>query len=292
MDLYEAHEKHRDKFEIIAFHDGRVKDFPELDKKLESIKKSVWGGKDLPFPILLDASGETIKTFDIHAFPTTILIDPEGKLVGEAGEDALEAKLPKLPAAVRVPRALDRGVAYGFDDPKLNDAMRILSAVAHIPINFDDAALKAKKIDKDAVVPFTMSGRLTLRSFLNLILSPEGLTYKLDDDGLVITAGLPGEPSAAQKSCAEHINKDVLDKPLNFEIKDKTLAEIAKFFETKTQENFVLDPVARKAGKLDPGAKLSGSSNDAPLRDGLTKLLEPMNLTFVVRDEVVVITPK
>ena len=105
MDLYEAHEKHRDKFEIIAFHDGRVKDFPELDKKLESIKKSVWGGKDLPFPILLDASGETIKTFGIDKFPTTILIDPEGKLVGEAGEDALEAKLPKLPAAVRVPRS-------------------------------------------------------------------------------------------------------------------------------------------------------------------------------------------
>ena len=104
IDLYEAHEKHRDKFEIIAFHDGTVSDFPELDKKLESIKKSVWAGKDLPFPILLDSTGETIKTYDIHSFPTTILIDPEGKLVGEAGEDLLESKLPKLPAAVRAAR--------------------------------------------------------------------------------------------------------------------------------------------------------------------------------------------
>jgi hypothetical protein len=108
MDLYDAHAKDRDKFEIIAFHDGTVKDFPELDKKLESIKKSLWAGKDLPFPILLDSSGETIKTYDIHAFPTTILIDPEGKLVGEADESALEAKLPKLPSNVRFARALDR----------------------------------------------------------------------------------------------------------------------------------------------------------------------------------------
>jgi hypothetical protein len=292
MDLYEAHAKERDKFEIIAFHDGTVKDFPELDKKLESIKKSVWAGKDLPFPILLDSTGETIKTYDIHAFPTTILIDPEGKLVGEADESALEAKLPKLPPAVRAARALDRGVTYGFTDPKLNEAVQTLGAVARIPIKLDDAALKAKKIDTEAVVPFTMAGRLTLRSFLNLVLAADGLTYKPDGDGLLITVGSPGEPSAAQKSCAEHINNDVLDKPLDFDVKDKTLAEIAKFFETKTNENFVLDPAARRAGKLDANAKLSASSQGAPLREGLKKLLDPMKLTFVVRDEVVVIVPK
>jgi hypothetical protein len=292
MDLYEAHAKDRDKFEIIAFHDATVKDFPELDKKLETIKKSVWAGKDLPFPILLDATGETIKTYDIHAFPTTILIDPEGKLVGEADESALEAKLPKLPAAVRAARALDRGVAYGFTDPKLSQAVETLSAVARLPIKFDEAALKAKKVDTEAVVPFTMAGRLTLRSFLNLVLGADGLTYKPDGDGLLITVGDIGEPSAAQKACAEHINNDVLDKPLDFDVTDKTLAEIAKFFETKTHENFVLDPGARRAGKLDANAKVSGASQGVPLREGLKKLLDPMELTFVVRDEVVVIVPK
>jgi hypothetical protein len=127
---------------------------------------------------------------------------------------------------------------------------------------------------------------------LNLVLRPYGLTYKSDADGIVIAPGAIGEPSAAQKTCAEHINKDVLDKPLDFEVKDKTLAEIAKYFEAKTQENFVLDPAARRAGTLDPKAKLSGSSKDVPLRDGLKKLLDPMKLTFVVRDEVVVILPK
>jgi hypothetical protein len=137
-----------------------------------------------------------------------------------------------------------------------------------------------------------MTGRLTLRSFLNLMLSADGLTYKPEGDGLIITVGDIGEPSAAQKACAEHINKDVLDKTLDFEVKDKTLAEIAKFFETKTNENFVLDPAARRAGALDPNAKVSGTSQGVPLRDGLTKLLDPLKLTFVVRDEVVVIVPQ
>jgi hypothetical protein len=292
MDLYEAHAADRSKFEIIAFHDGTVQDFTELDKKLAPIKSGVWGGKDLPFPILLDSTGETIRTYDIHAFPTTILIDPEGKLVGEADESMLEAKLPKLPPGVRAARVLDRGITAQFDEMPLTDAVQMLAAIGRVPIKFESGALEKQKIEATTMASFTMTGRLTLRSFLNLVLRPYGLTYKSDEDGILIVPGPIGDPSTAQKACAEHINKDVLDKPLDFDLKEKTLAEIAKYFEAKTQENFVLDPAARRAGTLDPKAKLSGSSKDVPLRDGLKKLLDPMKLTFVVRDEVVVILPK
>ena len=90
IDLYEAHDKDRDKFEILAFHDATAKDFKDLDGKLQKVKQTYWHGRDLPFPILLDATGKTIKDYGVHAFPTTILIDPEGKLVGEAREDERE----------------------------------------------------------------------------------------------------------------------------------------------------------------------------------------------------------
>ncbi len=53
--LYEDHAEHRDKFEVFAIHDKSVKSFAELDKKLAAIKKQHWQGKDLLFPILLDA---------------------------------------------------------------------------------------------------------------------------------------------------------------------------------------------------------------------------------------------
>ena len=55
IDLYEDHAGERDKFEILAFHDGTVKDFSEMDAKTEHTKKTLWHGRDLPFPILLDA---------------------------------------------------------------------------------------------------------------------------------------------------------------------------------------------------------------------------------------------
>jgi len=86
---------HSARFQILAFHDDSVADFAELDPHLARLQESVWKGQPLPFPILLDASGETIATWGIDSFPTTVLIDPQGKLVGEIGERALEELLAR-----------------------------------------------------------------------------------------------------------------------------------------------------------------------------------------------------
>lgn len=95
MKFYEEHKDQRDRFEILAFHDARAKTFEELDEKLKPIVKDKWGGQELPFPILLDASGETLKALGVRAFPTIVLIDPEGKLVKGGSEETLEAELKK-----------------------------------------------------------------------------------------------------------------------------------------------------------------------------------------------------
>ena len=93
MEFYEKHKADRDRFEVLAFHDAKAKNFEELDEKLKPIIEKHWKGKSLPFPILLDASGETVKNFGIQAFPTVILIDPEGHLVRGGSEALLEEKL-------------------------------------------------------------------------------------------------------------------------------------------------------------------------------------------------------
>lgn len=93
MDLYEKYKDKRHMFEIVAFHDASAKTFEELDQKLEKTISERWKGKNLPFPVLLDATGETIKTYGIRAFPTLLLIDPDGKLVKGGGEAMLEQKL-------------------------------------------------------------------------------------------------------------------------------------------------------------------------------------------------------
>lgn len=101
MKFYEEHKDQRDRFEILAFHDARAKTFAELDEKLKPIIKDKWGGKELPFPILLDDSGDTIKTLGVRGFPTVILIDPEGKLVKGGSEEMLEEELKKAAAETK-----------------------------------------------------------------------------------------------------------------------------------------------------------------------------------------------
>ena len=96
--IHNDYKDHHDKFQILSIHDNSVKSFQELDPKLLPLKKKFWQDQDLPFPILLDTEGKTEAMLKISAHPTGLLIDPEGKLVGEAQASDLEAKLPKLPA--------------------------------------------------------------------------------------------------------------------------------------------------------------------------------------------------
>jgi hypothetical protein len=295
IDLYEAHKKDREKFEIIAFHDGTMKDFADLDKKMESPKQKYWNGRDLPFPILLDATGQTIKDWGVHGFPTTLLIDPEGKLVGEASEDALAEKLPPLPMSVRVAQALDRSLSFGITEIKLEADCKFLSRQSRVPIGLDAEDLKAAGVRPDSLVPLTLAGSLSLRSWLNLFLEADGLTYEQDDQGIVIRRRKPGAPppdlSSVQRACAQRIEK-VLDQKISFDFKEKPLSEVARFFENKTEENFVLSPRDRKAGTLDPKMLVTGSANDVPLREALTKLLGPLGVGYTIRDEVIVLTAR
>jgi len=94
--LYRKYEKKRERFEVIAFHDTTVKTFDELDPLLEKIAEDLWNGEPLPFPILLDSTGETIERYGIMSYPTLVLIDPDGRIVPESSESEFEKTLRGL----------------------------------------------------------------------------------------------------------------------------------------------------------------------------------------------------
>jgi thiol-disulfide isomerase/thioredoxin len=94
--LVELHEKFGEKgLTIVGVHmdlGGDVDTAAKLDEKMAHVVKDVWKGKVLPFPSALvsgkrggedDKPGGTIKRYGINSFPTTVLIDPEGKVVGK-----------------------------------------------------------------------------------------------------------------------------------------------------------------------------------------------------------------
>ena len=85
-------------FDILAFHDASATTLEELDDKLAPTVKDAWDGRQLPFPILMDATGDTVRNYGISSFPTVILIDPEGKLVKGGGEKKLEEILAAMAA--------------------------------------------------------------------------------------------------------------------------------------------------------------------------------------------------
>jgi hypothetical protein len=295
IDFYEEHRAHHDKFEILAFHDASAKNFGELDPKLVEIRAKLWNGRELPFPILLDASGATIKAFGINSFPTTILINPEGKLVGQMADAELEKHLPAVPMAERLNRALDRVNALGFSETPLDKAFTYLSRVSRIQIRFRQADLDRLHIKPDTLVPLNLSAAITLRAWLDLVLEPFGLTYEPDDKGLIIVALASQrvrQPSEFQRAIAKRIEA-ALDKKIDFDFKNRPLADVAAYYLSGTVgEAFVLDPTARRAGQLNPQMTVTGSAHGESAREALRKLLEPLGLRFVVKDEVIVIGPK
>jgi thiol-disulfide isomerase/thioredoxin len=296
IDFYDEHVAARDRFEIIAFHDATARDMADVDAKTERTRKNVWRGRNLPFPILLDSPkgehGATAGAFGITSFPTTLLIDPAGKLVGEATLRDLEKVLPPLPMAYRISRALDHDLVLGMDGGKLDGNVEFLSEMGHIPIRLDQAAVRAAGVAPGAPTPLTIRGRLSLRSWLELLLDPFGLEAVPGEGGLVVRPAKGDDrsrvASASQKECASRIGV-VLERKVAFDFKDVTLAQVAAHFEAQTHENFVLDPVGRLAGSIDPSTTVSGSARDVSLGEALVRLLKPLGLVPVVKSEVIVL---
>lgn len=91
IDLY--NEFHDDGLTVIAVHTALTGSEEKLDEKLATAGEKHWGGADLPFPVALDGSvgdkdsrdrfGATTAEYGIHTWPTAIMIDRAGNVVGE-----------------------------------------------------------------------------------------------------------------------------------------------------------------------------------------------------------------
>ena len=89
--LIELHEKFADKgLVIVGVHvdvDGEVDTVAKLDAKLAAVRKDLWKGKDIPFSSALASGagqrGGPVSQYGIQGFPTAILIDRDGNVVGQ-----------------------------------------------------------------------------------------------------------------------------------------------------------------------------------------------------------------
>ncbi len=87
--LMELHDDFADKgLAVIGIHEPGpskpVATVKALDERLAKARKDVWKGRDLPFPIglLKTQDGPATKAYGVAAFPTWVLIDKKGNVVG------------------------------------------------------------------------------------------------------------------------------------------------------------------------------------------------------------------
>jgi thiol-disulfide isomerase/thioredoxin len=112
-ELIELHEKYHDKgLVVIGIHDDSMNSVKNLEKEIKKLSKALWDGKKIPYAIALDGGGRckiegtelttegaTTAAYGIQAFPTMVLIDKQGKVVGDFYPDANNPLLEKLLAA-------------------------------------------------------------------------------------------------------------------------------------------------------------------------------------------------
>jgi thiol-disulfide isomerase/thioredoxin len=111
--LIDLHERYRGKpVVIIALHDQSMQSLHQLKRQLSGVKRQFWNDRDLPFTVAFDrpdpavdagaatiGRGTTIARYKITLFPTTLVIDQDGKVVApvDAREDGqLNAMIDKL----------------------------------------------------------------------------------------------------------------------------------------------------------------------------------------------------
>lgn len=90
---------------------GEINTAAKFDQRISSFKAAKWNNRDLPFPVALASgkqfdenkgdptNGGPAAQYGVSGFPTTVLIDPEGKIVGSfPGNDpiAAEARIQEL----------------------------------------------------------------------------------------------------------------------------------------------------------------------------------------------------
>jgi thiol-disulfide isomerase/thioredoxin len=96
---------------VIGIHVEVVKDHPvdsvqALDDKLVSIRKKIWKGRDIPYPVAIARPVHPcpcVEDYGINGFPTLLLIDRRGNLVDVVDDDEVGMALVKKCVAEKLP---------------------------------------------------------------------------------------------------------------------------------------------------------------------------------------------
>jgi hypothetical protein len=218
-------------------------------------------------------------------------------------------------AAATVEQRLTKPISLQLQDVPLKTALEKIADLAGVKIDVDRRGLEEAGISLDRPVNANLD-EVSLKSVLNLLLRPYHLQCVPRDGALLITPeewsphGRPpvitdedgpcpdagAEASSVPPVHIEHSRRPkpsvekVLGRAITLELTDTPLKQFADDLRNNLGINLYLDAVALQEAGISPERPLSAKLTDVRLKTALELLLQPMHLSYVVKDEVLQIT--
>ena len=103
----------------------------------------------------------------------------------------------------------------------------------------------------------------------------------------------PAAPGRAETSIDQEARiRAVLTRPVTIGFNDCPLREVIDYVREYTSVNIILDPVGLDILSLDPETPVTLNLEQVPAKSVLNRLLDPLDLVAVVRDDVLLITAR
>lgn len=92
------------------------------------------------------------------------------------------------PAEQEIQRSLNKPVEVKFENRPLSEVLNTLGRMTDVNVHFDEQGLHAEGATTDMPVTIDLTQPISLKSALNLILQPKGLSYVIQNEVLLITS--------------------------------------------------------------------------------------------------------
>jgi thiol-disulfide isomerase/thioredoxin len=93
IEFVRKHPEWKDRFGIVAIHSPDGKSYASKLPEINNLVRTKWSDQKPNFILAFDAAGDLVKKLGVETYPSTFLIDPEGKLVGQATLNELLMRL-------------------------------------------------------------------------------------------------------------------------------------------------------------------------------------------------------
>ncbi|HEX5103905.1 MAG TPA: hypothetical protein VFV87_08855, partial [Pirellulaceae bacterium] len=100
----------------------------------------------------------------------------------------MQEKSRYSPAEIEIQRSLSKPVEVRFENRPLAEVLDALGRMSGVNVHMDEQGLHAEGVSSDTPVTINLTQPISLKSALNLILQPKGLSYVIQNEVLLITS--------------------------------------------------------------------------------------------------------